>query len=63
MVCYSRKVYSKAFVKAGVEICTSGEISEDIQNAVSAQLLTVKEYVGRLNKLFTGNIEQNKKKR
>jgi hypothetical protein len=52
----------QAFVKAGVEICTSGEISEDIQNAVSAQLLTVKEYVGRLNKMFRGVIDQNKKK-
>ncbi len=52
----------QAFIKAGFAICKFGEISEEIQNAVSAELLTVKEYVGRLNKLFAGNIEQNKKK-
>lgn len=52
----------QAFIRAGFSIVKNGEISEDVQNAVSAELLTVKEYIGRLNKMFRGVIDQNKKK-
>ncbi len=49
-----------AFFEAGVEAVTKGTISDELQESVSKPLISLKEFVGRANKLFHEMIDQNK---
>ncbi|MFH2130269.1 MAG: flavodoxin family protein, partial [bacterium] len=49
-----------AFFQAGVEAVTTGVISDKLQEAVSAPLITLEEFVARANQMFQTMIAQKK---
>jgi multimeric flavodoxin WrbA len=53
----------EAFRQAGVEAVTKGVISEELQAAVAAPLMSISEYVDRANRLFRELIAENEGKR
>ncbi|MHA1730153.1 MAG: flavodoxin family protein [Promethearchaeota archaeon] len=54
------KKIKDSFRQAGIEAVSKGIISQELQDAVSESLMSVKEYVSRLNNLFRGIIKENK---
>jgi len=53
------KAIRDAFYKAGVEAVTLGRISDELQDAVAAPLISFEEFVQRSNALFKDLIAQN----
>lgn len=54
------KAIFDAFYKAGIEAVTKGEISDELQAAVAAPLISFEEFVRRSNALFKQLIAGNK---
>ncbi len=53
----------QAFRQAGRDAATKGEISQELEDAVSISLMTVKEYVEKANTLFKEMLAENKKQK
>ena len=55
------KAIRDAFYKAGVEAVTHGTVSDELQDAVAAPLISFEEFVRRSNKLFKEMIAEHQK--
>ena len=55
------KAIIDAFYKAGVDAVAKGSISDELQDAVAAPLISFDEFVHRSNALFKKLIAENKK--
>ena len=53
------KAIFDAFPRAGVEAVTRGRISDELQDAVAAPLISFEEFVARSNALFKQLIAEN----